>query len=443
MEQFTAGIARVDITPQRPLIMDGFYSREGPSLGTHDALGLTALVFTCGHDRAVIMAGDVLGFPPDLAHRIRTELAARFQLPAETVLLAASHTHSGPALGNLLFLDADADYLDWLVQRAAAVVGEALERREPVRLLVGRAQSDVGVNRRLVDADTGLVLMEDNPAGVVDREITSLRLVNGEGTTVGGVVNVGCHPTAILHDGRHFSRDYPGFFLDELERDYPGSLFLFLSGAHANVRPAGSGSRSGVGFAEEIGRQLFEDFRQTRWQEVTGPPSLRVACELLGVEFQELPPDAVLAQLEAACEQALARDPAWGEDLWNKCSLTWVRWVREMHRKDERPGPLEVELQVITLAGSVTMVGLPFELFAQTSLGLKASCGRETQLFVCGYTGGVVGYLPPAEDQLQGGYEAEEAFKVYGCAAPFELGTEALVRHKAEALILKSLRSED
>ncbi len=438
MEKYHAGLARVDITPNKAMTMDGFYAREGLSRGVHDALALTALALTSEGETAVFVAADLLGFPPGVAADLKRDLARATGLEEERFFLAASHTHSGPALGNLVFLDADPEYLAWLGRQAITAVEEALSRRQKVDVLVGSAKTTAAVNRRLVDGETGYVLMEDNPAGPIDEEVFGLRLVDQAGKTIGGLVNVGCHPTAVLHDGQLFSRDYPGYAVDAIEAAYPGSTFLFLSGAHANVRPQGNADRPGQLLAQAAGQSIAADFAEINWEEVTSSPSVKISTAELLVELQELPEMARLVEWEQQCQRAIARDPAWLDNLWNKCTLAWLEMAWDLRRNDQHPAPVGVELQVVTLSGLISLVGLPFEVFAQTATELKESFAQMGRVVVCGYFGGLVGYLPPEEDQVQGGYEATEAFKVYGYVSPFAFGSEALIRQKAEELVRMS-----
>ena len=55
----TAGVARATITPPVGIDMSGFAGRE-PSLGIHDELYATALVFEEGEERVALVTCDLL-----------------------------------------------------------------------------------------------------------------------------------------------------------------------------------------------------------------------------------------------------------------------------------------------------------------------------------------------------------------------------------------------
>ena len=66
-------------------------------------------------------------------HRIAT----RVGIPADHVLVACTHTHSGPATTGLLGVDADDAYVAWLPARIADAVELAARRLQPAVLGVG------------------------------------------------------------------------------------------------------------------------------------------------------------------------------------------------------------------------------------------------------------------------------------------------------------------
>src|SRR5690554_4083188 len=206
MTKVWVGVSRMNITPNDPLIMDGFYSRKGPAVGTHDHIYLTALVMQSCGQRVVIIAADLLGFPPNLVKRLRIKLWQEMRISPENVLFVASHTHSGPAVGNLVFLSPDKDYNLWIGERVKSAIKDAMANMSLCDLFIGCTETECAVNRRL-DGHLGEVFMEDNHDGLVNRQLWGMRLVTENGRTLAGAINIGCHPTAVLYDERMYSRD--------------------------------------------------------------------------------------------------------------------------------------------------------------------------------------------------------------------------------------------
>src|SRR2546428_183879 len=92
-----AGAAKVDITPPPGLPMWGYAARLSPSKGTLDPLYARVLVLESGEKRLALVTLD-LGrtFGPDSLARLRDNVKKSSGI--SYVLVAASHTHSGPAI---------------------------------------------------------------------------------------------------------------------------------------------------------------------------------------------------------------------------------------------------------------------------------------------------------------------------------------------------------
>src|SRR5688572_18401993 len=96
-----AGAARVRITPAKPVWLTGFGARTTPSTGTlHDLYAKALALEDSSGRRAVLVTGDLLGFPATVAEAICKEAERRYQLPRDRILLNASHTHGAPALAS-------------------------------------------------------------------------------------------------------------------------------------------------------------------------------------------------------------------------------------------------------------------------------------------------------------------------------------------------------
>ena len=96
-----AGVARVDTTPDRTGPDGGLRSRTSPSQGVAHPLAAKAL--------ALADARGPQGRPRHLRHhrlppcrspnRVAERVKAKYGLPREDIVLFASHSHAGPALG--------------------------------------------------------------------------------------------------------------------------------------------------------------------------------------------------------------------------------------------------------------------------------------------------------------------------------------------------------
>ncbi|MGD0579634.1 MAG: hypothetical protein ABSC08_11970, partial [Bryobacteraceae bacterium] len=174
-----AGLARVEITPGTSMTMYGYAKRTcGTSNGTHDPLFAKVLVLRTGDSRMAIVTLDLGIF---MSERLRRDVAARLGIPI--LLLAASHTHSGPE-----FLVEEtgtatpegAPYLAEVERKVFGAVEEASRAMFPARLSVGRGSLQLGYNRLLPREDGRSRALFDNlervPYGPVDPEVVVLRV---------------------------------------------------------------------------------------------------------------------------------------------------------------------------------------------------------------------------------------------------------------------------
>lgn len=90
-----AGIAKIDITPEKPVKMAGYGSRTGLSKGVHDPLSARAVAFENNGKRLVLVSTDIIGFYNGTADYLRKIILDEFKLKPSELFLSAIHTHSG------------------------------------------------------------------------------------------------------------------------------------------------------------------------------------------------------------------------------------------------------------------------------------------------------------------------------------------------------------
>ena len=94
-----AGTAKAVITPQQPMWMAGYASRNRPADGTLHELYVRVLAFKDAEGkRAVVVSTDLLGMSRSVSENVTNALNSKFGLSRDRVMLNASHTHSGPVL---------------------------------------------------------------------------------------------------------------------------------------------------------------------------------------------------------------------------------------------------------------------------------------------------------------------------------------------------------
>src|SRR5689334_10285891 len=95
------GVAKVDITPDGPIRLNGFLVREMESKGVQQRIWAKALAI--GSDQgeqgaSVLVTIDNLGIPDAITQEVASRLKAKAGLKREQLAIGASHTHTAPCL---------------------------------------------------------------------------------------------------------------------------------------------------------------------------------------------------------------------------------------------------------------------------------------------------------------------------------------------------------
>ncbi|HVM07460.1 MAG TPA: hypothetical protein VM345_03270 [Acidimicrobiales bacterium] len=248
------GTGRAVITPPLPVALAGFGE---PQLATevHDDLEARALYLRGPDGVAVcLVVCDLLGMSPEFEAPARQAVAAAIGLDASAVLIACTHTHSGPsamrgtaALGWVT----PEGYGELLADgcRAAAVDAAASARAATVRYGRSPLPGGLSINRRGHPYDPWFAMLELSDSS--------------DGAPLAVLANLGVHPVALGPECLAVSADWVAPFRDELSRRV-GADTLMLSSALGDVNPnhvhRQNNDCRNDGFAEaaELGEELAE-----------------------------------------------------------------------------------------------------------------------------------------------------------------------------------------
>src|SRR6476660_361602 len=97
--EWSAGIASVKITPEKPVALAGYASRTKPFEKVDQDLYARALALQEAQgNRAVLVTLDICILPAEVAEPVRVRIAQRQKLKPAAIILSFSHTHAGPAV---------------------------------------------------------------------------------------------------------------------------------------------------------------------------------------------------------------------------------------------------------------------------------------------------------------------------------------------------------
>ena len=93
-----AGFSRLDITPPLGTPLAGTFS-ERLAIGIVDPVELNAVAFNDGENTAIIIVTDALGILEEYTTKIRKMIENELSVPADNIMITATHTHSSFRLG--------------------------------------------------------------------------------------------------------------------------------------------------------------------------------------------------------------------------------------------------------------------------------------------------------------------------------------------------------
>ncbi|MCD6507805.1 hypothetical protein J7M22_14450 [Candidatus Poribacteria bacterium] len=145
---FKAGASQVVITLPVGTALRGYF-RKRISDGILDDLHAKTLVLDDGERQAALIICDLIGVTKNAIKAARKFISERCGIPEDSVMIAATHTHTGPSLEDSGFSPVDPDWYALFPRLIAGGVTAALGRLRPaeVAVYVGREDS-IAFNRR-------------------------------------------------------------------------------------------------------------------------------------------------------------------------------------------------------------------------------------------------------------------------------------------------------
>ena len=226
------GAAKVDITHSQSELPRN-------SAGVLDRLYARAIVVESGASTAALVTIDAGGVPTPLWEAVSRQIETELKIPAASVLLTATHTHSaGGARGP--------DYASKIVES----VRMARQRLTPARLGYGTGASYINVNRQIVDPKTGRWWEGPNYDGPSDKTVAVVKFETLAGEPIAVYYNYAVH--AVLAGQ-----------LDQVSGDIPGAASRYIEESFDD-RIVAAWSSGAAGDQNPIYYQQTYDLREIR-----------------------------------------------------------------------------------------------------------------------------------------------------------------------------------
>lgn len=407
-----AGCAQVEITPPVGVDLAGYFHRRVGGR-VRDPLFTRAVVIGSEGTRVALVSCDLIAMDRQIADAAKAVVAKEVGIPADHVLIAATHTHTGPELRVDHVVAQAPAWAAELPSRIAAAVRQAAVSLFAATLRAGRCEVSGYSFNRLFRMKDGTELFgrrpgqSIGPAGPIDPELQTLGLVDQEGSLRALVVNFALHVDVIGGGTADFlSADWPGEMARNLAAVYgPGTVTVFLQGTAGDINhhphdptrlPTGGPAK-----AVQLGRALAGAamVATERAEPMTAVP-LRAAMEILAIPYYTRD-EAFFAELAALKSQP---NPGYFEQFTITRGESWPH--------DHQTA--SVPLQVMRL-GEVGLVAMPAEIFARIGLELKAYAPASTLVVEQANADASI-YVPTTDQAERGAYGARPILSRWLCA---------------------------
>lgn len=428
-EEWQAGAAKVDITPDYPVRLSGYGSRTTEHEGVVLRIWAKALALRWGDEPpAVTITVDSTGIPARVRTAVLKKLAAAGQAVAdERFAIHSSHTHSAPHVrGYLPFIFGESlpkeheehidRYTAEVTEKMAVVAGQALKALRPAKLDWGSGTVKFAGNRRY-RTPSGQYQNSPNPMGVVDHALPVLRVTDPAGKLRVIFTSYACHCTTLAFNTIH--GDWAGEAQREMELRFPGVIAMTAIGCGADQNPyprrdADLARFHGITLSGEAARVIKGQLKPVR-----GP--LNCALEKFSLPL-EPPPGR--AQWEAGAQNKKNRHAAFQGRFF----------LAMMERKEKIPDAVPYSVQAWRFGDDLVMVNLPGEVVVDYSLRLKREYDP-ARTWVNAYTNDVPCYIPSQRVWEEGGYEAAGAMLYYGWPSRFASGIEKQIMGEVKKIM--------
>ncbi len=407
-----AGVASVDISPTRfPVIIAGGFL-EGRGDRNQDALHVRAFVFDDSKMQIAIAIVDTCMMEQSLIDQAKEIASRQCGIPANRMLVSATHSHSAPAAMGCLGTRQDKQYADELPGKIASAIVQAHSRLQPAK--IGYAAIDDWRhthNRRWIRKPenkvvdpfgqaTGLAHMHPGylspdvvgPSGPVDPTLTVISLQSVDGKPLGILANYSQH----YFGSPAVSSDYFGLFCKRIAKligQAEGEAFVaaLSQGTSGDLMWMDYGSANRSVTLSDYTNEVAE-FAHQALRTIQHHPSATLGFVEKTLTLNYRVPDT--QRLEWA--RPIAAQIV--DDLPKNIPQVYAREALILHQRQNTT----IKLQAIRI-GELTIAAIPNEVYAITGLKLRQRTPARFH-FNVELANGAEGYIPPPEQHTLGGY---------------------------------------
>ncbi|MEZ5385070.1 MAG: LamG-like jellyroll fold domain-containing protein [Prosthecobacter sp.] len=437
--EFQAGAAVIDVSPPKlpVLVNGGMISRYAEEIFT--PVNARAIVATDGKTQIAIVVVDSCMMSRDVLDDAKKMAAAKTGIPADRMLISATHAHSVPASMGCLGTDADPNYVPFLREKLVEAIAAAKAALKPARIGFAKANAaEFTALRRWIKRPDRI--SEDpfgNPtvratmhagrnwddvtgeSGPEDPDLSLISIQTRDGK-----------PIAVLGN---FSMHYFGD--KAIGADYFG---LFSNGLRQRIDPEGKMvgimSHGCSGDIYRVDYKVPEKDRPKPTMEEYTNGLLDIAMKAYaGIEYRA-DVDVAMAEKRMTLKYRVPDKQRleWAQRVMAEVGDRLPKTQPEVYAHEQillhEKQQTEIVVQALCI-GDIGIATTPNETYAITGLKIKAASPLPRSIVIELANGGD-GYIPPPEQHLFGGYNTWAAR-----SAGLEVSAEPKITQAAISLL--------
>ncbi len=425
-KSFRAGASISNITPPLGEPIVGNYNSP-PATYIHDQINVRNLVLDDGLNLIAISLVDNVSVNREVFDKAKQVIEARLKIPAQHLLMAATHTHSSISAGGRNRRGWNpsgtlAPYQQFIVDRIVDGIQVAISNLQPAKIAWGKVDVPQHVfNRRWIMKEPvmnplgqlDIAQMNpgynhdvlEKPAGPIDPEVAFIAVTSMDGQPISILANYSLHYVGGVPRG-HISADYFGLFADRIQellradRKTPPFIGILSNGTSGDINNLNFGGNREQHrpyekmkiVADDVAEAVFREYQKLSFQSWV---PIGAAQAEITLQVRRVSPE-VLKNIDK-----IKARPADADPLFHRLEKIYAQRITQMEA--EWPDEIDIILQTLHI-GNLAIAAIPFETFAETGLELKAK-SPFGQTFTIELANGGYGYLPTPEQHELGGYE--------------------------------------
>lgn len=435
---FRVGYGRTDITPLTSVPLAGFgNATQRMSQNVLDPQLATCIAITDENENTVLMMSYDQQRASDITvEAVRPMISQATGVPQDHIMLAGTHTHSGPDL-TVSSNEAIARYIPYLNQQLVKAAVAAMEDRTPVtdmeagsieteamNFIRHYAYIDENGEEQYFGDSFGTPTFNETTRHIteVDPTMYVLKIARQDAKDI-VLVNWRAHPSSTGYSNgplKNISADFVGTFRDAMESQL-GCNFIYFNGACGNInsssripgetRVSGNNERGSV-----LADYAIECLNNN--METVAVGDLQITQRVMDMEINH-DMDSMVAQaklVQAVWQQT--NNNAEAIEAGKPYGIRSPYHASAILANANREKSVDVELNAISIGEHLSFITFPGELFDDLTEYIEVESPYEYTLTMC-YANGMRGYIPTAYAFEYTSYETDCCWFKEGCGEVF------------------------